>query len=118
VGAQIIILTGMTKWSVWEKGGWSMSWGSLIFAALPHETRLPNEIFKYYPSPNSSCILFQAENGHLTFSTRNLFSDSFVKKTFFSEISSIVFITNCSRTLVPGTYIILHFTIVNDYAIY
>jgi len=36
-------LNFMTKWSEWEKGGWSMSLCSLLFATLPHETRLPNE---------------------------------------------------------------------------
>ncbi len=32
----------MTKWSEWKKGGCSMSLCSLLFAALPHETRLFN----------------------------------------------------------------------------
>jgi hypothetical protein len=36
----------MTKWSEWKKGVWSMSLCSL-FAALPHETRLPNECISY-----------------------------------------------------------------------
>jgi hypothetical protein len=30
----------MTKWSEWKKGGWSMSLCSLLFAALPQETKV------------------------------------------------------------------------------
>ncbi len=47
MGAQTVIWTFMTKWSEWEKGGWSMSLCSLLFPTLSHDTRLPNESISY-----------------------------------------------------------------------
>jgi hypothetical protein len=55
----------MTKWSEWKKGGWSMSLCSLLFAALPHETRL--QMSKYPTGYLYKSYIKNSERSNLSF---------------------------------------------------